>query len=82
MARIKEKRDYVKECLSLKDATAEDLRALSPTGRVRRIVQRMRRAGVALARDPELQSALSGRPLRELLVRAEKAIEGQEYTYE
>jgi hypothetical protein len=82
MPRIKQTRDYVSECISLKDASAKDLGLLSPTGRPSRMAQRMRRAGVALDSIEGLKEKVKGLPLREILPIAEKAIAGLEIEYE
>lgn len=82
MAQIKQRRDYIRECLSLRDATSADLAVLSPTGRPKRIAERMRRAGNALARMSEREIApLREKPLRDLLQYCEKKIAGIEIDY-
>lgn len=78
---IKVKRDYVQECLSLRDATAAELAILSPDGRPKRVHERMRRAGQALMMNEGLAEQMKGKTLRVILFECEKAIAGIEFDY-
>lgn len=79
MAKERTKRDWIAECLALKDFSAEDL--ATAFGKGCRIAQMKRRAGQALANSDELRAKVANMSLRDLLKEACKSIEGKEYDY-